>query len=94
MRINQFISHNTSHSRREADELIKQGLVKINTKIAQFSDKVKQEDKVFIKDKRIHKKTQFSVIVYHKQKGELVSHKDDRGRKTIYENLPKNSALG
>ncbi|WP_276883622.1 pseudouridine synthase [Campylobacter cuniculorum] len=89
MRINQFISHNTSHSRREADELIKQGLVKINTKIAQFSDKVKQEDKVFIKDKRIHKKTQFSVIVYHKQKGELVSHKDDRGRKTIYENLPK-----
>lgn len=89
MRINQFISHNTSHSRREADELIKQGLVKINAKIAQFSDRVKQEDKVFIKDKRIHKKTQFSVIVYHKQKGELVSHKDDRGRKTIYENLPK-----
>ncbi|ARJ57424.1 pseudouridine synthase [Campylobacter cuniculorum] len=89
MRINQFISHNTSHSRREADELIKQGLVKINAKIAQFSDRVKQEDRVFIKDKRIHKKTQFSVIVYHKQKGELVSHKDDRGRKTIYENLPK-----
>ncbi|MCW1587794.1 rRNA pseudouridine synthase, partial [Campylobacter jejuni] len=28
MRINKFISHNTRYSRREADELIKQGLVK------------------------------------------------------------------
>lgn len=28
------------------------------------------------------------VIVYHKQKGELVSKKDDRGRKTIYDTLP------
>lgn len=89
MRINQFISHNTSHSRREADELIKQGLVKINAKIARLSDEVKEEDKIFLKGKRIYKKTQFSVIVYHKQKGELVSHKDDRGRKTIYQSLPK-----
>lgn len=89
MRINQFISHNTSHSRREADDLVKQGLVKINAKIAKLSDEVKEEDKVFLSGKRIHRKTQFSVIVYHKQKGELVSHKDDRGRKTIYESLPK-----
>jgi 23S rRNA pseudouridine2605 synthase len=29
------------------------------------------------------------VLVYHKQKGELVTKKDDRGRKTIYENLSK-----
>ncbi len=89
MRINQFISHNTSHSRREADALIKQGLVKINAKIAKLSDQVKDTDKIFIDNKRIHKKTLFSVIVYHKQKGELVSHKDDRGRKTIYQSLPK-----
>ncbi|MEB2798407.1 pseudouridine synthase [Campylobacter upsaliensis] len=90
MRINKFLSHNTAYSRREADELIKQGLVKINQKIAQLSDEVKDEDKIFLKNKRIYKKTQFSVIIYHKQKGELVSRKDDRGRKTIYENLPKN----
>ena len=94
MRINKFLSHNTSYSRREADELIKQGLVKINQKIAQLSDEVKEEDKIFLKNKRIHKKTQFSVIIYHKQKGEIVSRKDDRGRKTIYENLPKIFPLG
>ncbi|MCZ0771750.1 rRNA pseudouridine synthase [Campylobacter hepaticus] len=89
MRINQFISHNTTYSRREADELIKQGLVKINNKIALLSDTIKDEDKIFIKGKKIHKKTQFSVIIYHKQKGEIVSKKDDRGRKTIYDSLPK-----
>ncbi|WP_270981431.1 pseudouridine synthase [Campylobacter helveticus] len=90
MRINKFLSHNTTYSRREADGLIKQGLVKINQKIAQLNDEVKDDDKIFLKNKRIYKKTQFSVIIYHKQKGEIVSRKDDRGRKTIYENLPKN----
>ena len=89
MRINKFLSHNTTYSRREADELIKQGLVKINQKIAQLNDEVKDEDKIFLKNKRIYKKTQFSVIIYHKQKGEIVSRKDDRGRKVIYDNLPK-----
>ncbi|MBM0637694.1 rRNA pseudouridine synthase [Campylobacter sp. VicNov18] len=89
MRINKFISHNTSYSRREADELIKQAWVKINNKIALLSDEVKDEDKVFIKGKRVQKKTQFSVILYHKQKGEIVSKKDDRGRKTIYDTLPQ-----
>lgn len=89
MRINKFISHNSPYSRREADELIKQGLIKINHKIAQLNDSVKESDKIFIKNKLLHKKTQFSVIIYHKQKGELVSRRDDRGRKTIYNSLPK-----
>ncbi len=89
MRINKFISHNSPYSRREADELIKQGLVKINNKIALLSDEVKTNDKVFVKGKALRKKTQFSVIIYHKQKGEIVSKRDDRGRKTIYDTLPK-----
>lgn len=92
MRINQFISHNTKFSRREADELIKQGLVKINNKIAKLIDEVKDKDKISLKGKRIYKKKQFSVIVYHKMKGEIVSKKDERGRKTIYDNLPKEFA--
>ncbi|AJC93370.1 rRNA pseudouridine synthase [Campylobacter volucris] len=89
MRINKFISHNSKYSRREADELIKQDLVKINHKIAKLSDSVKEDDKIFINGKKLHKKTQFSVIIYHKQKGEIVSKKDDRGRKTIYDSLPR-----
>ncbi len=93
MRINKYISHNTKYSRREADELIKQGFVKVNQNvISDLSTKVSEDDKVKIKDKPIFKKTKFSMIVYNKKKGELVSKKDDRGRKTIYESLPKKFA--
>ena len=33
MRLNKFISHNTGYSRREADELIKNGKVSVNGRI-------------------------------------------------------------
>ena len=89
MRINQFIAHNSTFSRKEADELIKQGLVKIGTKVAQLGDSVNDDDKVFVKGKRLVKRTKFSVIIYHKPKGELVSRKDERGRRVIYESLPR-----
>ena len=90
MRINKFISYNTKYSRREADELIKEGKVKVNNKtITDLSTKVTYDDKIKINNRPVFKKEQFTVLVYHKQKGELVSKKDDRGRKTIYDNLPK-----
>ncbi len=90
IRINKYIAHNTKYSRREADELIKSGKVKINRQVvSDFSTKVSPEDKVFINGKLVRKKKEWTVLVYHKQKGELVTKKDDRGRKTIYDNLPK-----
>ncbi|WP_458701668.1 pseudouridine synthase [Sulfurospirillum sp. 1307] len=90
MRLNKIISHNTRYSRREADELIKQGLVKVGGKVVtDLSTKVSFEDKVSVKGKNLFEKSGYSVIVYNKPKGELVSKKDDRGRKTIYDSLPK-----
>jgi 23S rRNA pseudouridine2605 synthase len=90
MRINKFISHNTKYSRREADELIKQGKVKIKGKvISDLSYQVQKDDKVYLNGRFVHRKNEFTVLVYHKQKGELVTKKDDRGRRTIYDNLSK-----
>jgi 23S rRNA pseudouridine2605 synthase len=90
IRLNKIISHNTRYSRREADELIKQGLVKVGGKVVtDLSTKVSFEDKVSVKGKNLFEKSGYSVIVYNKPKGELVSKKDDRGRKTIYDSLPK-----
>ncbi len=88
MRLNKYISHNTKYSRREADELIKQGHVKIKGKVVtDLSTQVQKGDKVYLKGRFIHPKKEFTVLVYNKQKGELVTKKDDRGRRTIYENL-------
>ncbi len=93
MRLNKLISHNTRYSRREADKLIKEGLVKIgNQVVTDLSTKADFQDKVYIKGKRLYKKDHFTVIVYHKKKGELVTKKDDRGRKTIFDSLPKKYA--
>lgn len=90
MRINKFISHNTNYSRREADELVKDKKVSINNKIVEnLATEVNDGDKVKIGQKLIRLKKEFSVIVYNKQKGELVTKRDDRGRKTIYDNLPR-----
>lgn len=87
MRINQFLSHNTKFSRREADELIKSGCVKIGRKIALLSDKVAESDKVFIDSREIKTQNQYTLIAYHKPKGELVSKNDMRGRRVVYESL-------
>lgn len=87
MRINQFLSHNTKFSRREADELIKQGRVKIGRKVALLSDKVAESDKVFIDSREVKLQSQYTLIAYHKPKGELVSKSDPRGRRLIYDTL-------
>jgi len=85
-----MISHNTRYSRREADELIKNAEVTLDGKVVtDLSTKVDFGDKIHIKGRRLYRKDHFSVIVYHKRRGELVTKKDDRGRKTIYDNLPK-----
>jgi 23S rRNA pseudouridine2605 synthase len=90
IRLNKIISHNTRYSRREADELIKQGEVKIDGKVVtDLSTKVTFADKITLKGKRLFEKDGYTVVVYNKPKGELVSKKDDRGRKTIYDSLPK-----
>jgi len=93
IRLNKMISHNTKYSRREADELIKNGDITIDGKVVtDLSTKVNFEDKIRIKGRRLYKKDHFTVIVYHKQKGELVTKRDDRGRKTIFDTLPKKYA--
>ena len=89
MRLNKYISHNTTYSRREADKLIQEGQVKVNRQVVTepFYD-VKEGDKVFVKGKLVKPKEEYTVIVYNKPKGELVTKKDDRGRRTIYDSLP------
>lgn len=89
VRLNKFISHNSRYSRREADALIFAGDVSVNDKtVTNPATSVTIEDKVTVKGQFVRKAEQFTVFVYNKPKGELVTKKDDRGRKTIYHALP------
>ena len=92
IRLNKFISHNTKYSRREADRLIAEGQVEVNgKKVTDLATKVSRDDKVKVKGRLVKPRPlhEMTVIVYHKPKGELVTKKDPRGRKTIYDSLPK-----
>lgn len=89
-RLNKFISHNSHYSRREADKLIADGLVKVNNRVVvDLATKVNANDKVEIGRKHIKedKERIYTVIVYNKPKGEIVSKVDPQGRKTIYDGL-------
>jgi len=88
MRINKFISHYTKYSRREADELIKSGEVKLGRQILKdLAYEVKDDDNIFVKGRLVERRHEITVIVYNKPKGVLVTKKDDRGRATIYHKL-------
>lgn len=96
MRLNQFISHNTNYSRRQADELIKAGKVRVGrTLITDLATQIDENDKktfVFINGRKILPKEGYTAIIYHKPKGKIVSSKDERGRETIYDDLPSGFA--
>lgn len=95
MRLNQFIAHHTKYSRREADRLIEQGRVFVKRSRAILGQELKEGERVFL-DGRAIKPTSsdknFTVIVYHKPKGELVTKKDDRNRRVIFDSLEKKYA--
>lgn len=91
-RLNKFISHNSNYSRREADKLIEEGRVTINNKpVKNLASKVSAEDIVRI-GKRVIKEDKnrmYTVIIYNKPKGELVTKSDPQGRRVIFDSLDK-----
>ncbi|WP_394997764.1 pseudouridine synthase [uncultured Helicobacter sp.] len=87
MRLNQYIAHHSKFSRREADALIESGRVKLNHTKATLQSVLGAKDKVFVDGKLLRPVQKYTAIIYHKPKGELVSKRDDRGRRTIYDSL-------
>jgi len=95
IRLNKFISHNSRYSRREADKLIEDGEVSIEGKVVtDMGTKVTKDAIVKVSGRtvKIDNTRASTVIVYNKQKGEIVSKKDPQGRKTIYDTLSKKYA--
>lgn len=91
-RLNKFISHNSNYSRREADKIIEEGKVSINGKtVNNLASKVSPNDIVRIGKKIIKedKNRMYTVIIYNKPKGEIVSKNDPQGRKVIFDSLDR-----
>ncbi|MEE8589137.1 MAG: pseudouridine synthase [Sulfurimonadaceae bacterium] len=89
MRLNKFIAHYSTYSRREADKVIQSGYVYVDGELQ--DNPATQVDerhvKVVVSGKKVVPSDQFTVIVYNKPKGELVTKSDPRGRRIIYDSL-------
>ncbi|MGZ8546412.1 MAG: pseudouridine synthase, partial [Sulfuricurvum sp.] len=92
MRLNKFIAHYSTYSRREADQAILDGYVRIDGEIEK-NPAVSVDERsanVMVSGHKITATDQFTVIVYNKPRGELVTKKDPQKRKTIYDSLSSN----
>ncbi len=79
-------------SRREIERWIEQGRVKINGKVAEAGAKVKEGDRTEFNGKRIvirAPKAEVRVLVYNKPVGQVCSRKDEKGRVSVFDKLPK-----
>src|SRR5574344_2353829 len=90
MRLNKYIASSGLCSRRDADELIEKGSVSINgKKVLELGFLVSEKDKVFVNNTLIHPK-KHEYYRFYKPTGYITTCDDEKGRKTIYDILPKN----
>lgn len=77
-------------SRRDAERLIVEGRVMVNgARIATPATKVGPGDKVEVDGKVLPAHQQTRLWRYHKPQGLIVSHRDPKGRSTVFDALPK-----
>ena len=89
-RLNKFIASSGIASRRGADELIKSGKVKVNgAVITEPGVSVTEKDKIEINNKILEPEKKI-YIVFYKPPGYITTRSDEKGRKTVYDNLPEN----
>lgn len=81
-------------SRREMEEWIAAGRVKVNGEVASLGTRVVEGDRVHVDGRVIRlrlgeSQKQPRVLLYHKQEGEIVSRDDPDGRPSVFDNLPR-----
>lgn len=84
MRINKYLAKQGISTRRGADELITQGKVLLNKKVAVLGDKVNEGDKVEMRGKQTPKK--YVYFAYNKPVG-IITHSPQEGEKDIKQSV-------
>ncbi len=88
-RLNKFIAHSAGLSRREADEAIESGRVKINGIRAELGSQVGADDIVILDDTKLTETANYTYIALNKPTGYVCSRREQGETPTIYSLLPE-----
>jgi len=89
MRIAKRIARAGVCSRRDAEKMILAGRVKVNGKVIDSPAlNVTDADKVLVDKKPLPEQENTRLFLYHKPPGLVTSHRDEKGRSTVFDHLP------
>lgn len=84
IRLQKYMAECGIASRRKSEELIADGKVRINGKVATIGDKVDpKKDKVTVSGEKVFKETEMKYIMLYKPRGFVTTMSDEQGRKCV-----------
>lgn len=89
-RIAKAIAKSGLCSRRDAEKLVLEGRVKVNGKIIDSPALNVTDEIIEVDGKPISAVEKARLFIYYKPVGLVTTHKDELGRDTVFEHLPKN----
>ena len=89
-KLQKFLANRGYGSRRQVEQWISDGRVRLNNSVAKIGDRVSINDSIFLDNKKVRSRelVETQVIVYNKPEGLVSTTKDTRGRPLVFDNLP------
>lgn len=89
-RLQKLIAQAGLASRRQAEIWIEAGRVQVNDQPARLGDRAASDDVVTVDGRPLPEGEEAcQVLAYHKPAGQITSRSDERGRPTVFDNLPE-----
>jgi 23S rRNA pseudouridine2605 synthase len=93
MRVQRALARAGVASRRAAELLIENGVVRVDGEVATLGSKVDPDSQVItVKGKRVNQKPK-KWIMFHKPLGVVTTAQDEEGRRTVFDFVPKGEGL-
>ena len=89
-KLQKFLANRGYGSRRQVEQWISDGRVRLNNSVAKIGDRVSINDSIFLDNKKVRSRelVETHIIVYNKPEGSVSTTKDTRGRPLVFDNLP------
>jgi len=93
MRLNQFLARCGVCSRRDADNLIKEGVVKVNGIVAGLGTTVGESDEVTVREKSVSLPSEHVVMAYYKPVGVTCTERDEHAKRLVSKEIQADRRL-